>query len=87
MFDTVFEVAAEVPIIAVAQQLHLICEWEKIPMNVSCIMGKCDYIIDVVRRLSELIEQWGRAEREIQRSRIEAHDRSRLSQFVDQVNQ
>ena len=39
-FDTVVEVAAEVPIVAVTQQLHLIGEWDEIPMNVSCMMGK-----------------------------------------------
>ena len=90
LFDTVFEVAAEVPITSEAQQLHLICEWEEIPMSVSCrsIMGKCDYIMDVMRRSSELIEQWGRAEREIQTSRIEACEQKQtLSQLVDQENQ
>ena len=58
------EVAAEVPIVAVAQQLHLICEWEEIPVNVSCIMGKREYIMDVVRRSSEMIEQRGETERD-----------------------
>ena len=48
-FDTVVEVAVEVPIVAVAQQLHLVHEWEEIPMNVSCMMGKKEYIMDVVR--------------------------------------
>ena len=47
-YDTVVEVAAEVPIVAVAQQLHLFCEWEEIPVNVSCMMGKKEYIIGMV---------------------------------------
>ena len=65
-FDTVVEVAAEVPIVAVTQQLHLIHEWGEIPMNVSCIMGKKEYIMDMVRCSSEMIEQRGEAEKEIQ---------------------
>ena len=65
-FDTVMEVAAEVPIVAVTQQLHLVREWEEIPMNVSCMMGKKVYIMDVVRQSSEMIEQRGEAEKEIQ---------------------
>ena len=65
-FDTVVEVAADVPIIAVAQQLHLVCEWEEIPVNVSCMMGKKEYIIDVVHQSSKVIEQRGEAEKEIQ---------------------
>ena len=65
-FDTVVEVAAEVLIVAVAQQLHLIHEWEEIPVNVSCIMGKKEYIMDVVRHSSEMIKQRGEAEKEIQ---------------------
>ena len=36
------------PIVTVTQQLHLIHEWEEIPVNVSCIMGKREYIMDVV---------------------------------------
>ena len=48
-FDTVVEVAAEVPIVAVAQQLHLVCKWEEIPVNVSCMMGKKECIMDMVR--------------------------------------
>ena len=39
-FDTVVEVAADVPIVTVAQQLHLVHEWEEILMNISCMMGK-----------------------------------------------
>ena len=58
-FDTVVEVAAEVLIVAVAQQLHLICEWEEIPMNVSCMMGKKEYVMDVVCHSLEMIEQRG----------------------------
>ena len=39
-FDTVVEFAAEVPNVAVAQQLHMVRTWEEIPVTVSCIMGK-----------------------------------------------
>ena len=66
LFDTVVEVAAEVPIVAVAQQLHLIRVWEEIPVNISCMMGKKEYIMDVVCHSSEMIEQRGETEKEIQ---------------------
>ena len=82
------EVAAEVPIVAVAQQLHLIRKWEEIPMNVSCMMGKREYIMDVVRRSSEMIEQRGETEKEIQCTHIEAREqRETLTHLVDRVNQ
>ena len=87
-FDTVVEVAAEVPIVTVAQQLHLIREWEEIPVNVSCIMGKREYIMDVVHHSSEFIEQREETEREIQRTHIEAREQKEtLTHLVDCVNQ
>ena len=88
LFDTVVEVAADVPIVAITQQLHLVCEWEEIPVNVSCMMGKKEYIMDVVCRSSEMIEQRGEAEKEIQCAQLEAREqRETLSHLVDQVNQ
>ena len=84
LFDTVVEVAADVPIVTVAQQLHLVHEWEEIPVNVSCMMGKKEYIMDVVHQSSEVIEQRGEAEKEIQCARLEAHEqRETLSHLVD----
>ena len=67
--DTVVEFAAEVPIVAVAQQLHMIREWEEVPVTVSCIMGRREYIMDVCRQKSMLIEQRGEAEREIEKTK------------------
>ena len=87
-FDTVVEAAAEVPIVTVAHQLHLICKWEDIPMNLSCMMGMKEYIMDMVRHSLEMIKQRGEAEKEIQCAQIEAHEqRETLSHLVDQVNQ
>ena len=84
--DTVVEFAAEVPIVAVAQQLHMIREWEEVPMTVSCIMGRREYIMEVCRQKSILIEQRGEAEREIERTRTETRQqRETLSQLVDRV--
>ena len=60
--DTIIEVAAEVSVVAVAQQLHSIREWEDIPVVVSCIMGKKSYVVDVCRQRTTLIEQRGKAE-------------------------
>ena len=86
--DTVVEFAAEVPIVAVAQQLHMIREWEEVPVTVSCIMGRREYIMDVCRQKSMLIEQRGEAEREIEKTKTETrHQKETLSQLVDRVNQ
>ena len=57
--DTVVEFVADTPIVAVAQQLHMIREWEEIPVTVSCIMGRREYIMEVCRQKSILIEQTG----------------------------
>ena len=72
--DTVVEVAAEVPIVVVAQQLHFIHEWEEILVNISCMMGKREYIMDVVHHSSEVIEQRGEMEKEIQSTHAEARE-------------
>ena len=66
LFDTVVEVAAEVPIVAMAQQLHLIHKWQEILVNVSCMLGKKEYIMDVVCHSLEMIKQRGETEKEIQ---------------------
>ena len=86
--DIVVEFAAEVPIVAVAQQLHMIREWEEVPVTVSCIMGRREYIMEVCRQKSILIKQRGEAEREIERTRAETRQQKEtLSQLVDRVNQ
>ena len=88
LLDTVVEFAADVPIVAVAQQLHMIREWEEVPVTVSCIMGRREYIMEVCRQKSILIEQRGEAEKEIERTRTETcHQKETLSQLVDRVNQ
>ena len=86
--DTVVEFAAEVSIVAVAQQLHMIREWEEVPVTVSCIMGRREYIMDMCRQKSMLIEQRGEAEREIEKTKSETRQQKEtLSQLVDRVNQ
>ena len=65
-YDTVVEVTADVSIAAVAQQLHVIHEWEEIPVTVSYIMVKRAYIVSVVLDNSEMIKQRNKAEREIE---------------------
>ena len=88
LLDTVVEFAAEVPIVPVAQQLHMIREWEEVPVTVLCIMGRREYIMEVCRQKSILIEQRGEAEREIERTRTETRQQKEtLSQLVDRVNQ
>ena len=86
--DTVVEFAADVPIVAVAQQLHMIREWEEVPVTVSCIMGRREYIMEVCHQKSILIEQRGEVEKEIERTRTETRQQKEtLSQLVDRVNQ
>ena len=53
--DTIIEVAASVSVVAIAQQLHSIREWEEIPVVVACIMGKKSYIIDVCCQRTAMI--------------------------------
>ena len=82
-YDTVVEVAAEVPIVVVTQQLHLICEWEERPVNVSCMMSKKEYIMDMIHCSLEMIKQRGEAEKEIQHTWLEAcKQRKTLSHLV-----
>ena len=56
-YDTIIEVVASVSVVAIAQQLHAVREWEDIPVVVSCIMGKKNYIIDVCCQRTPMIEQ------------------------------
>ena len=57
-------------------------------MNISCMMGKKEYIMDVICHSLVMIEQRGEAEKEIQHARLEACEkRETLSHLVDCVNQ
>ena len=52
------------------------------------MMGKKEYIMDLVRHSSEMIEQRGETEKEIQHTHIEAQEqRETLTHLVDRVNQ
>ena len=87
-YDTVIEVTADVSVVAVSQQLHQVTEWEENPVVISCIMGKKQYIIDVCRQRTAMIEQKGEADREIERIRAESREqRDTLAHLVERVNQ
>ena len=87
-YDTIIEVAALASVGAISQQLHSMREWEEIPIVVSCIMGKKSYIIDVCQQRTAMIKQRGEAEKEIERTRIEAREqRATLAELIDRVNQ
>ena len=87
-YDTIIEVAASVSVVAIAQQLHSIREWEEIPGVVACIMGKKSYIVDVCHQRMTMIEQRGEAERELERTKEETREqRASLAQLIDRVNQ
>ena len=66
LYDTVVEVVAEIPIVAMAQHRHMIQKWEEVPVSVLYIMGKKENIMDVVHYRSETIKQRGEAERDIE---------------------
>ena len=78
LLDTVVEFAAEVPILAVAQQLHMIREWEEVPVTVLCIMGRREYIMEVCRQKSILIEQRGRLRERLRGPEQKPGSRERL---------
>ena len=83
-YDTIIEVAASVSVVAIAQQLHSIREWEEIPVVVACIMGKKSYIVDVCCQRTAMIEQKGEAERELERTREKTREqRASLAQLID----
>ena len=87
-YDTIIEVAASASVVAIAQQLHSIREWEEIPVVVACIMGKKSYIVDVCHQRTAMIEQRREAERELERTREETREqRASLAQLIDRVNQ
>ena len=87
-YDTMVEFAADVPIVAVAQQLHMIRTWEEIPVVISSIMGKKEYILDVCRQRAILEEQHGETEKEMEQSKIESEKQQEvLNQLMDRVNQ
>ena len=87
-YDTVLEVPVDVSVVTVSQQLHMLRDWEEIPIEISCIMGKKSFVTEVCLQKSAMIEQRGESEREIEQMRMEARaHRDTLSQLVDRVNQ
>ena len=57
VFDTVIEFAANVSVLATAQALHSVRNWEDNPVQISCILGSSPYITEVCRQRNIIIEQ------------------------------
>ena len=57
VFDTVIEFAADVSVLATAQALHSVKNWEDNPVQISCILGSGPYITEVCRQRNTIIEQ------------------------------
>ena len=55
--DALLEFAPGTLVVAIAQELHLINEWEEIPVWVTCLMGNKHYIMKLCREWVENEEQ------------------------------
>ncbi|MCG8626388.1 MAG: hypothetical protein MJE68_30865, partial [Proteobacteria bacterium] len=56
-YDTILEIPIDISVVTVSQQLHVMRFWEDIPIEVSCIMGKKNFIAEVCRQKMVMIEQ------------------------------
>ena len=55
--DALIEFAPGMLVVAIAQVLHQINEWEDIPVWVTCLMGSKNYIMQLCRERAENEEQ------------------------------
>ena len=65
--DPVLELPVGAPVVPVAQELHLMCEWEDMPIYVSCLMGNRHYIIEVCHDRAKYEEKKKEMELEAER--------------------
>ena len=86
--DAVLELPVGAPIGPVAQELHLMLEWEDIPIYVSCLMGNRHYIIEVSPDRAKYEEKKKEMELEAERLQEEQHEQpDALTTLVDCVNE
>ena len=74
-------------VVAIAQELHQINEWEDIPVWVTCLMGSKNYIMQLCRERAENEEQKRVWEAEAERMREDQQEQQeKLSELIDKVN-
>ena len=85
--DTLIEFAPGMLVIAIAQVLHQINEWEDIPVWVTCLMGSKNYIMQLCRERAENKEQKRVWEAEAEKMREDQQQQQeKLSELIDKVN-
>ena len=86
--DAVLELPVGAPVVPVAQELHLMREWEDIPIYVSCLMGNRHYIMKVCHDRAKYEEKKKEIELEAERLCEEQHEQQEaLTTLVDKVNE
>ena len=85
--DVLIEFAPGTLVVAIAQVLHQINEWEDIPVWVTCLMGSKNYIMQLCRERAENEEQkrvWEAEAEKMREDQQEQHEK--LSELIDKVN-
>ena len=85
--DALIEFAPGTLVVAIAQVLHQINEWEDIPVWVTCLMGSKNYIMQLCRERVENEEQrrvWEAEAEKIKEDHQEQQEK--LSELIDKVN-
>ena len=85
VFDTIIEFAADVSILATAQTLHSVRNWEDNPVQISCILGSGPYITEVCRQRNIIIEQ--QSELHQQKEQHRGNLREKETELEQQVTQ
>ena len=85
--DALFEFVLGTLVVAIAQELQLISEWEEIPVWVTCLMGNKHYIMKLHREWAENEEQKRVLEAEAEKMCGEQQEQQdKLSELIDKVN-
>ena len=85
--DALIEFASGTLVVAIAQELHQIKEWEDILVWVTCLIGNKDYIMQLCREQAENEEQKRQREAEAERMREDQQEQhEKLSELIDKVN-
>ena len=85
--DALIEFAPGTLVVAIAQVLHQINEWEDIPVWVTCLMGSKNYIMQLCRERAENEEQkrvWKAEAKKMREDQQEQQEK--LSELIDKVN-
>ena len=85
--DALIEFASGTLVVAIAQELHQIKEWEDISVWVTCLIGNKDYIMQLCRERAENEEQKRMRGAETERMREDQQEQhEKLSELIDKVN-